>query len=121
MRHIKVLPNGRGMVEVDVTRDAEGLLDRLAVLHSTNPDLVDDLLLALGSALQFRNASRAEGDDARATLAAAQADGARDELVAYMAADNPPPVMAELSRREAVELAAELQHAAGARQIRGAA
>ncbi|MCR8574735.1 hypothetical protein [Streptomyces sp. Isolate_219] len=110
------------MVEVDVTRDAEGLLDRLADLHSSNPDLVDDLLLALGCALRFRDASRAEGDDARATLAASQADAARDELVAYMAADNPPPVTAELSRQEAVELAAELHNAAGViRQMRGAA
>jgi hypothetical protein len=122
MRHIKARRNRRGLVEIDVTRDAEGLLDRLAVLHSSNPDLVDDLLLELGTALQFREKARSEGDDRLRTLAAAQADAARDQLTAYMAADNPPPVAAELSRQEAVELAAELHDAAGvARQIRGAA
>lgn len=122
MRHIKASRNSRGLVDLDVTRDSEGLLDRLADLHVINPDLVDDLLLTLGCALRFRESAQADGDDTRATLAAAQADAARKELTAYMAADNPPPVTAELSRQEAVELAAELHNAAGvARQIRGAA
>ncbi|MFJ3949039.1 hypothetical protein ACIPXV_03070 [Streptomyces libani] len=122
MRHIKASRNRRGLVEVDVTRDAEGILDRLADLHVSNPDLVDDLLLTLGCALRFRESAQADGDDMRATLAAAQADAAREELTAYMAADNPPPVTAELSRQEAVELAAELHNAAGVvRQMRGAA
>lgn len=122
MRHIKASRNRRGLVEVDVTRDAEGILDRLADLHVSNPDLVDDLLLSLGCALRFRETAQADGDDARATLAAAQADAAREELTAHMAADHMEPVTAELSRQDAVELAAELHNAAGvARQIRGAA
>lgn len=122
MRHIKASRNSRGLVDLDVTRDSEGLLDRLADLHVSNPDLVDDLLLTLGCALRFRESAEADGDDTRATLAAAQADAAREELAAYMAADNPPPVTTELSRQEAVELAAELHNAAGVvRQMRGAA
>ena len=119
MRHITVRPNGRGMVTVDVTRDAEGILDRVAALHSAEPDLVDDLLGALGSALAFRDRSRGEGDDRRATLAAAQADAAREELTARMAADNPPPVTAELSRQDAIALARDLTAAAGPHPAQG--
>ncbi|WP_030992177.1 hypothetical protein [Streptomyces sp. NRRL S-1813] len=122
MRHIKASRNRRGLVEVDVTRDAEGILDRLADLHVSNPDLVDDLLLALGCALRFREKAQADGDDTGATLAAAQADAAREELTAHMAADHMEPVTAEMSRQDAVDLAAELHIAASvARQIRGAA
>ena len=119
MRHITVRPTGRGMVAVDVTRDAEGLLDRLAALHSADPDIVDDLLGALGSALAFRDRSRADGDGTRATLAAAQAVAARDELGARMAAAGSSPVVAELSRQDAIALARDLTAAAGPHPAQG--
>lgn len=130
MRHIKISRNRQGMVVVDVTRDAEGLLDRLAELHSSEPDIVEDVLGALGAALRFRERAQAEGDDTRATLASAQADAAREELVARMTAvstDGMQPVTAELARQDAVALAAELTRAAGPHplkpvaQMRGAA
>ncbi|MFG2826046.1 hypothetical protein ACGFWI_00960 [Streptomyces sp. NPDC048434] len=127
MRHITVRRTPYGMVELDLTRDAEALLDRLAELHGTDPTIVDDLLGALGSALAFRDRSRQEDDDTRATLAAAQADAARDELVARMAAvhaDGMRPVVAELARQDAVALARELTAAASphpVQSVRGAA
>lgn len=122
MRHIKASRNRRGLVEIDVTRDAEGLLDRLAELHSSDPDIVDDLLGVLGAALRFRERAQADGDDRRAMLASAQADAARDELVACMTGGGMEPVTAELARQDAVALAVELTDAAGIfRQIRGAA
>lgn len=118
MRHIKIKRTPAGMVEVDVTRDAEGLLDRLAELHGTDPDIVEDLLGELGSALRFRDCAREDGYETGATLGAAQADAAREELAARMAAvhaDGMPPVVAELSPADALGLASELTAAAGPR------
>lgn len=60
------------------------MLDRLAELHGADQDIVDDLHSVLGSVLRFRDRSRAEGDDTRATLAAARSDAARYELAARM-------------------------------------
>ncbi|WP_431999267.1 hypothetical protein [Streptomyces sioyaensis] len=127
MRHIKIRRTPTGLVEVDVTRDAEGLLDRLAELHGTDPDIVEDLLVQLGTALQFRDRAREEGHETRATLGAAQADAARDELVARMGAvhsDGMPPVTVEIAPADALSLASELTAAAGPRPaglMRGAA
>ncbi|MGW3570176.1 hypothetical protein ACWDSL_41000 [Streptomyces sp. NPDC000941] len=116
-----------GVVEVDVTCAAEGMLDRLADAWLDQPDLIEDLVIRLGSALRFREAAAADGDQQHAALAASQAKECREELVGHMAAVRPEGlelVTVHLPRPDALDLTEELTRAAGpapGQRIRGAA
>ncbi|MFB7285490.1 hypothetical protein [Actinacidiphila glaucinigra] len=112
MRHITAKPTkDRTGVEVDITRDAEAMLDQVARLFVDNPDVAEDILNRLGSTLRLRDNLKAEGNDS--DFADAHADAIRDELLATMEAfEVSAPVTVRLSATEAADLAAETQAAA---------
>lgn len=100
-------------VEVDVSRDAEPLLDQVAALFALDPDGAEELLLRLGEAVRLRQTARTDGDDTLADRADAQADSIREELLVEMAAaEVAAPITVRLSAVEAVELSGELSGSA---------
>lgn len=114
MRHITAkTTSDRHGVEVDITRDAELMLDQVARAFLLDPDSVEDVLTRLGSALFKRDEMREQGDDTRREWAAAHADAARHELVVGMiAAEVTAPITVRLSPTEAGELADEVSASA---------
>ncbi|MFJ4990020.1 hypothetical protein ACIP9H_40270 [Streptomyces sp. NPDC088732] len=114
MRHITATttPDHHG-VELDISRDAERILDQVAALFSADPDRAEDILVRLGSAVGHRDDARAEGEDARADFAGSLADSLRDELLHAMGEVGAHhPVTVRLSANEAADLADETRAAA---------
>lgn len=114
MKHVTArTTRDRTGVEVDISRDAEPLLDQVADLFALDPDGAEELLLRLGEAVRLRRSARTDGDDALADRASAQADCIREELLVEMvAAEVAAPLTVRLSAVEAVELSDELSGSA---------